>query len=133
MKRLWGELEPHHALRKKDAADYLGVTVSLLDSLVLAQELTPAKIGNGLAFKVEQLHRFYMDHIQSGPPDLFFWNRNDPQLPIEIVTQLLNLSEKDIVRLVEKRILLDLTPQSIRTYLFENQWQQRLLLSDQPD
>jgi len=133
MKRLWGELEPHHALNRQDAADYLGISTALLDSLVRAQEITPATIGGRKTYKVEQLHRFYLEHISTAPPDFYFWDYSDPQLPLKIVTQLLNLPEEDIVRLVEKRILTDLTPQSIRTYLFENQWQQSLLLSNQPD
>lgn len=130
MKRLWGDLEPHHALNRKDAADYLGISATLLDSLVRAEEITPATISGRKTYKVEQLHRFYLDHISIDPPDFFFWDRKDPQLPLFIVTQLLNLPEEDIVRLVEKRILTDLTPQSIRKYLFENQWQRKLLLSN---
>ena len=131
MKRPWDSLEPHHALRRQDAADYLGISTFHLNKLVAAGELTPAKIGKHVLFKVEQLHRFFLDHIDKKPPKFFFWNRKDPCVPMRIATQLINLPEEDILRLVESGILKDLTPQSIRDYLFENQWQQKLLLSNQ--
>lgn len=131
MKRPWSSLEPHHSLSRQDAADYLGISDTDLDKLVLAGELTPARIGRRFSFKVEQLHWFFREHMGSGTPKFFFWNRRKPQLPMEVATQLLNLPKKDIVRLLEAEVLKDLAPQSIRSYLFESQWQAKLLQSNQ--
>ena len=132
MKRPWDDLELYHAFRRQDAADYLGITVCNLDKLVKAGELTPAKIGHHVLFKVEDLHKFWREHIDQTTPSFFFWNRKNPEIPMMFATQLLNLSKRDILRLVQEGIIKDLTPQSIRSYLFENQWKQQLLQLNRP-
>jgi helix-turn-helix protein len=46
------------ALRGKQAAQYLSISVSLLDLLVKRCELKPRYIGRSRLFRVEDLNRF---------------------------------------------------------------------------
>jgi hypothetical protein len=117
-------IHPEDAVSVKVAADFLGGSPVLVSNLLNTGALEAFRLPNKqVRIKLASLHRFVRAQKYNSPNDFYFWNASKPDLPELVTARLVNLPIEDVRRLIQKGILKDRSPEAIRQYLFESQWQ----------